>query len=86
MLVVPPLAATFLLWLARLNEVTLFEFLGAAALLAFAWMSYYQWRRAGERYLPLFSIVSFMFWVYYALALFWGTRKTYTARAEFPTA
>ncbi len=81
-LIVPPLSATFLLWLARLNEVTLFEFLGATALLAFAWMSYYQWRMAGERYLPLFSIVSFMFWIYYALALFWGTRKTYTARAE----
>jgi len=83
-LLVPPLCATFLLWLARLNEVTLFEFLSAAILLGFAWVSYYRWRAAGERYLPLFSIVSFMFWVYYALALFWGTRRAYTLHGELP--
>lgn len=82
MLVVPPVFGTLLLWLARLNDVTLFEFLAATGLLASAWTSYYRWRRAGERYLPLFSIVSFMFWIYYALALFWGTRRAYTARGE----
>jgi hypothetical protein len=81
-LVIPPLAATFLMWLSRLNEVTLFEFLGAAGLLAAAWIPYYKWKAAGGRYLPLFPIVSFMYWVYYALALFWGTRKAYTSHGE----
>jgi len=81
-LVIPPLAATLLMWLTRLNDVTLFEFLGAASLLAAAWIPYYKWKTAGESYLPLFPIVSFMFWVYYALALFWGTRKAYTYKGE----
>jgi hypothetical protein len=81
-LVVPPLATTFLMWLIRLNELTVFEFLAATGLLAIAWVPYYRWRAAGERYLPLFAILSFMFWVYYALALFWGDRRNYTAHGE----
>ena len=81
-LAIPPLAVTFLMWLSRLNEITLFEFLGAAALLAAAWIPYYRWKVAGERYLPLFPIISLMFWIYYVLALFWGTRRGYTTRGE----
>jgi len=80
--VIPPLAATFLMWLSRLNDVTLFEFLGAAGLLAAAWIPYYKWKVAGERYLPLFPMISFMFWVYYVLGLFWGNRNGYTLRGE----
>ena len=76
--VLPPIAVTFLMWLVRLNELTLFEFAGAAGLLTAAWGPYCSWRRAGERYLPLFPMLSFMYWVYYALALFWGTRSSYT--------
>jgi len=81
-LVIPPLAVTLLMWLTRLNEVTLFEFMGAAGLLAAAWIPYYKWKTAGESYLALFPIITFMFWVYYALALFWGTRKAYTYKGE----
>ena len=83
-LAVPPVAATFVLWLSRLNEITLFEFAGAAGLLAAAWIPYYQWKKAGERYLPIFPMLSFMYWVYYALALFWGNRRGYTAHGEVP--
>jgi hypothetical protein len=74
-MVLPPLVATFLMWLGRLNEVTLFEFLCAAVLLAAAWVPYCRWRTSVERNLPLFSILSFMYWVYYGLALFWGNRR-----------
>ena len=80
--VFPPLFVTFLMWLARLNEITLFESLAAAGLLAAAWIPYYRWRVAGERYLPLFPMLGFMYWIYYALALFWGTRRIYTAHGE----
>jgi hypothetical protein len=83
MLVVPPLAVTFLMWSIRLNELTLFEFLAAAGLLGAAWAPYYRWKLAGERYLPLFAMLSFMFWVYYALPLFWGDRRGYATRGEF---
>jgi len=82
MLIIPPLAATFAMWLTRLNEITPFEFLGAAGLLAAAWIPYYTWKVAGESYLPLFPILSFMYWVYYALALFWGNRRGYSSRGE----
>jgi len=82
MLAAPPLALTFLMWLIRLNELTLFQFLGAMGLLATAWVPYYRWRVAGERYLPLFPILSFMFWLYYVLALFWGDRAGYTSHGE----
>jgi len=70
------------MWLARLNQVTLFEFLGAAGLLIAAWGPYYSWRKVGERYLPLFPMLSFMYWVYYALGLFWGQRGNYTLHGE----
>jgi len=82
MWVFPPLAATFLMWLVRLNDITVFEFLGAVGLLTAAWGPYYSWRKAGERYLPLFPMLSFMYWVYYALGLFWGTRGNYTLHGE----
>lgn len=82
MLVIPPLAATFLMWLIRLNEITPFEFLCAAVLLATAWVPYCRWRTAGERDLPLFSILSLMYWAFYALALFWGNRRSFTAHGE----
>jgi hypothetical protein len=68
------MAATFLMWLIRLNEITLFEFMGAAGLLGVAWAPYYRWKVDGERYLPIFPMISFMFWIYYALPLFWGDR------------
>jgi len=79
-LVVPPLLATFVLWLTRLNDITLFEFLAASGLLAAAWVPYYLWREAGERYMPLFPMLSFMFWTYYVLGLFWGNRAGYGLR------
>ncbi len=82
MLALPPLVATSLMWLSRLNEVTLLEFLCAAGLLAAAWVPYRRWRAGGERNLPLFAILSFMYWVFYALALFWGNRRSQTARGE----
>ncbi|HYY70686.1 MAG TPA: hypothetical protein VE734_13235 [Terriglobales bacterium] len=78
----PPLAATFFLWLTRLNEITVFEFLASAALLATAWIPYYRWRVTGERYLPVFPMLSFMYWVYYVLALFWGARRLHRELAE----
>jgi len=80
--VVPPLAVTFLMWLVRINEITLFEFVGAAGLLTAAWGPYYSWRRAGERYMPLFPLLSFMYWVFFALSLFWGARNIYTQRGR----
>jgi len=82
MWVLPPMAVTFLMWLARLNQLTLFEFMGAAGLLTAAWGPYYSWRKAGERYLPLFPMLSFMYWIYYALSLFWGQHDRYTPRGQ----
>ena len=81
-LVVPPICGTFVLWLTRLNEVTLFEFAASAGLLAAAWAPYYKWRLAAERYVPVFPVLSFMYWMYYVLPLFWGNLRMNAARGE----
>jgi len=65
-----PLATTSLLYLARLNEVSLVQFLIAFVLLVLPWQAYMNWRRGGRETLPIFAMLAFMYWLYYAVPLF----------------
>ena len=65
-----PLVATSLLYFARLNEVSPVQFLLAFVLLLLPWQAYVSWRRGGVPALPVFAMLAFMYWVYYALPLF----------------
>src|SRR5258705_1139752 len=65
-----PVAGTFLLYLARLNEVSLIQTLMACLLLFLPWQAYVNWRREGREELPVFAMLAFMYWLYYAVPLF----------------
>lgn len=66
-----PVVVTMLLYLARLNDVTPVQLLLAFALLLLPWHEYRQWRRGGNRpALPIFALLAFMYWLYYAVPLF----------------
>jgi len=65
-----PLIVTSMLYLVRLNDVTAVQFLLALALLLLPWHHYREWRRGGRAALPVFAMLAFMYWLYYAVPLF----------------
>jgi hypothetical protein len=65
-----PLIATSLLYLGRLKEVSILQFLIAFVLLLLPWQDYRKWRRGGRSSLPVFAMLAFMYWLYYAIPLF----------------
>lgn len=65
-----PLATTSLLYLARLTEVSLVQLVIAFVLLLLPWQAYVSWRRGGREALPVFAMLAFMYWLYYAVPLF----------------
>jgi len=69
-----PFGVTLFLWFTRTSEVTFAETLLAAGLIYIPWHSYLQWVKRGEERIPVFAMVSFVYWVYYGLPLFWGDR------------
>ena len=73
-LLLPPLAITAFLWATRLNAVSLPQGIAALGLLCLPWWSYMAWKRAGKGRLPLFALVASMYWLFYAVPLFWGDR------------
>jgi hypothetical protein len=65
-----PCLGTFLLYLARLNEVSAVQILMAFILLLLPWQAYINWRRTSRDALPVFAMLAFMYWLYYAVPLF----------------
>ena len=65
-----PFLVTSLLYLARLNEVSLVQLAIAFLLLLLPWQAYVNWRRGGREALPVFAMLAFMYWLYYAVPLF----------------
>ena len=65
-----PIFLTSLLYLARLNEASLVQLVIAFVLLLLPWQAYVSWRRGGREALPVFAMLAFMYWLYYAVPLF----------------
>src|SRR5258705_7259164 len=66
-----PIVITTALYLVRLNEVTPLQLVLAFLLLLLPWHEYRQWRRGGNKLaLPVFALLAFMYWLYYAVPLF----------------
>jgi hypothetical protein len=74
-LALPALLVTCFLWQTRLNEVGWVEILCSGLLLTFAWAAFRQWRDGGMRFVPMELVLSFGYWVYFGLGVFWGVRK-----------
>jgi hypothetical protein len=65
-----PLIVTGLLWWASPFEVSFLQLCAAFVLGWIPWSSYQQWKRGDKHEIPLFTLVSGMFWLSYAVPLF----------------
>ena len=70
----PPLVITLLFYYLSPNNISLLQLTLSIILLTFPWAYYLKWKQHREPGLPIFAIISFMYWIYYALGLYWGAR------------
>src|ERR1035438_3330236 len=66
-----PLIITAALWTTSLNEVTLPQIIAAFILCWIPWAAYREWNRGMRETIPLFFLVGVMYWLAYAVPLFW---------------
>ena len=66
----PPLCLTLALYVVRVSDVTLLQFVIAFVLLLWPWKEYRRWRSQGTSALPVFAMLAFMYWLYYVMPLF----------------
>ncbi len=71
---VMPLLVTLGLWMTSRHEISLAQFLSAWMLLCMPCWSYDTWKRSSRAALPLFALIASIYWLYFALPLFWGDR------------
>jgi hypothetical protein len=72
--ILPPGLATAFLWFTSPNDITIIQGLAGFVLLMMPWITYRKWRKLKETEVPLFSMIAGIYWLYYALPLFWGDR------------
>jgi hypothetical protein len=65
-----PVGLTAALFIARLTEVSPTQLIIAFLLLFAPWNAYLNWRRNGQTLLPIFAMLGFVYWLYYAVPLF----------------
>jgi hypothetical protein len=70
----PPSLLSFAFYLLSPNDISRVQWLLAFLLLQIPWVAYLNWKKRAEDKLPVFAIIAFMYWIFYALALFWGAR------------
>jgi hypothetical protein len=72
--ILPPVLVSLLFFRLSQNEISIVQCVLAMILLTIPWSSYLKWKLREEPGVPVFAIVSFMIWIYFALSLFWGPR------------
>ena len=75
--VLPPFGLSLLFYSLSINEISLLQLVLAIILLLVPWSYYLKWKQHQEPGLPIFAIISFMYWICFTLSLF-------LARALFP--
>jgi O-antigen polysaccharide polymerase Wzy len=68
-----PFLVTAFLWATGSKELSISEILAGFILSWIPWASYQEWYRGSRQDLPLFSLVAAMYWVAYAVPLFWSS-------------
>src|SRR6266496_774503 len=63
-----------LLYKVSFNDVSLVQFGITTAILSASSYSYFKWHSQPRHTLPLFAILSFMYWLYFGLAVYLGER------------
>src|ERR1700723_1164770 len=66
-----PAIITVALWATSLYDVTLPQVIAAFILCWIPWAAYQQWVRGPREKIPLFVLIGVMYWLAYALPLFW---------------
>lgn len=72
--ILPPVLVSLLFFRMSLNDISIVQCILAMILLMIPWSSYLKWKLRQEPGVPVFAIISFMYWIYFALSLFWGPR------------
>jgi len=71
-----PLLVTGLLWYSSPYDLTLAEVTAAFLLSWLPWASYRNWDRGERKEIPFFALLAGVYWLFYAVPLFWGTHET----------
>jgi hypothetical protein len=66
-----PLIVTAVLWATSITEITPLQIVAAFILCWIPWAAYREWNRGTREGIPLFFLVGAMYWVAYAMPLFW---------------
>jgi hypothetical protein len=77
MLILPPLAVTTALWLSSPNSNETGSIVYAFLLLLMPWGSFLCWRQGRREGLPVFSMIGAVYWLFFGVALLWGSRELY---------
>jgi hypothetical protein len=70
----PPVGTIVFLWATRASPVTSTGVLYAFLLLLFPWASFLSWRKQNLGGLPVFAMVGFVYWWWFAVGMFWLER------------
>jgi hypothetical protein len=70
----PPVGTIVFLWVTRTSPVTTVGVLYAFLLLLFPWASFLSWRQQNRGGLPVFAMVGFVYWWWFAIGMFWLDR------------
>ena len=81
----PPLLISFAFYLLSTNEILWIQLALAIALLQISWTAYLDWKKKADEKLPVFAVIAFIYWVYYALSLFWCVRTVSGIDSPFET-
>ena len=66
-----PFLLTAALWATSINEIQLVQIIAAFLLCWIPWASYLGWNHGKRGGIPLFALVGAMYWLAYAVPLFW---------------
>ena len=75
-----PLVVTGCFWFMSLYPVALSQVSAAFLLAYFPWVLYRRWLRTDRQEFPLLALILAMYWLAYALPLFWNGRQFFTSR------
>jgi len=70
----PPAGTIVILWVTRTSPVTTLGVLYAFLLLLLPWASFLSWRQQNRRGLPVFAMLGFVYWWWFAVGMFWLER------------
>ncbi len=79
----PPILISLIFYSLSPNEISRIQLALAFLLLQMPWSAYLNWKKRSDDKIPVFALISGMYWIYYALSLFWGARTPSGVESPF---